>query len=194
LRKANAFDIGVIALGAALNVSVGYLVSALKLPLYLDSIGTVLISALCGWFYGVVVGLSALVVLAVTVAPTIIAYAGTAVVIAGVSALLVRAGFLKNMKTTVIGGILVGLTAAVSSAPVTILLYGGVSLAGSDAVTTLFRAAGMPLWKSVLLGNLITDTADKLITSVVCLMLIRSLPPRLLSRFSGKGFRPADPV
>ena len=39
LSKINALDAGFIAFGAALNVSMGCLVSALKLPLYLDSIG-----------------------------------------------------------------------------------------------------------------------------------------------------------
>ena len=98
MRQFNAFDAGLIALGAALNVSIGYLVSLLKLPLYLDSIGTVFIAALCGWQYGVIVGLSAAVVLAITAIPTIIAYGGTAVIIAILSALFVRFGFLKTVQ------------------------------------------------------------------------------------------------
>ena len=186
MRKINAFDTGLIALGAALNVSIGYLVTLLKLPLYLDSIGTVLISALCGWVYGVVVGLSALIILSLTAAPTIIAYAPTVVVISILSALLSRAGFLKNIKVTILGGLAIGIIAAAVSTPVTTILYGGVSLAGSDAITTLFKASGMPLWKSVLFGSLMTDTADKFITAVICFALIRSLPKRMLMRFSGK--------
>ena len=187
LRKINAFDIGLIALGAALNVSIGYLVSVLKLPLYLDSIGTVLISVLCGWVYGLIAGLSALVILSLTVAPTVIAYAGTALVIATFSAALARTGFLKSLKATIIGGLVIGIAATAASVPVTTLLYGGVSLAGSDAITTVFKATGMPLWESVLLGSLLTDTVDKLITALICLSLVRSLPPRMISRFSGKN-------
>ncbi len=186
MRRINAFDAGLIALGAALNVSIGYLVSILKLPLYLDSIGTVLISVLCGWVYGLIAGLSALLILSLTVAPTVIAYAGTAVVIAVFSALFARAGFLKNLKVTIIGGLVIGIAATAASVPVTTLLYGGVSLAGSDAITTLFKAAGMPLWESVLLGSLITDTIDKLICALICFSLVRSMPPRMLSRFSRK--------
>ena len=186
LRRINAFDIGLIALGAALNVAAGYLVSILKLPLYLDSIGTVLISVLCGWVHGLVVGLSALVILTLTAVPTVIAYAGTAVVIALGSAFMGRFGFLRDVKVTVIGGLIIGIAAAAVSVPVTTLLYGGVSLAGADAITTIFKTAGMPLWKSVLFGSLFTDTFDKIITSLICLTLIRSLPPRMLLRFSGK--------
>ena len=186
MRRINAFDAGLIALGAALNVSIGYLVSILKLPLYLDSIGTILISVLCGWVYGLIAGLSALLILSLTVTPTVIAYAGTAVVIAVLSALFARVGFLKNLKITIIGGLVIGIAATAASVPVTTLLYGGVSLAGSDAITTVFKATGMPLWESVLFGSLITDTVDKLICALICFSLVRSMSPRMLSRFSGK--------
>ncbi|HDY88813.1 MAG TPA: hypothetical protein ENH82_11970 [bacterium] len=184
MRKINAFEAGLIAFGAALNVSIGYLVSILKLPLYLDSIGTILISVLCGWKYGIVVGLSALVIFTLTAVPTVIAYAGSAVIIAVLSAVLAKIGFLKNVKVTIVGGLLIGLAATATSVPVTNYLYGGVSLAGSDAITTFFKATGMPVWKSVLFGSLITDPLDKIATSLICLALVRSLPSHLLDRMS----------
>jgi hypothetical protein len=106
----NAFTAGIIAFGAALNVAIGYLVSMLKLPFYLDSIGTVLISVLGGWMYGVITGLASLMILAVTVAPTVIAYAGTAVLIGVLSALFGRFGFLRSTKVTIAGGVLLGIT------------------------------------------------------------------------------------
>jgi energy-coupling factor transport system substrate-specific component len=179
LPRLKEFDAGLIALGAALNVSVGYLAGILKLPLYLDSIGTILISVLCGWSYGLIVGLSSLVIISLTAVPTVIAYAGTAATVALLSAALARAGFLRTPGATVLGGILIGLAGAATSTPVTTFLYGGVSLAGADAVTTLFKAAGLPLWKSVLFGSLVTDPADKLITSLICYALIKSLPQRI---------------
>ena len=183
LGRINAFEAGLIAFGAALNVSIGYLVNILKLPLYLDSIGTILISVLCGWQYGILVGLSALFVLALTAVPTVIAYAGTTIVIAVVSSILARFGFLKNVAITIVGGLFIGILAAMISVPVTIFLYGGVSLAGSDFITTVFKATGMPVWKSVLLGSLVTDPIDKFVTSLICLTLLRSLPSHILSRF-----------
>ncbi|MCE5252129.1 ECF transporter S component [bacterium] len=186
VRQINAFDAGLIALGAALNVSIGYLVNLLKLPIYLDSIGTVFVAALCGWRYGAIVGLAALVVLSVTAIPTSMAYAGTAIVIALISSGLARFGFLKNIRATIIGGLILGLGAAAASAPVTTLVYGGVSIAGSDAITALFRAMGYPLWKSVIFGKLLIDPLDKLVTALICFSLVQSLPPRMLERLTRK--------
>lgn len=183
LPRLKEFDAGLIALGAALNVSIGYLAGLLKLPLYLDSIGTILITVLCGWTYGLIVALSSLVIISLTAVPTVFAYAGTAATVAILAALLARAGYLRTPGATVLGGLLIGLAGAATSAPITTFLYGGVSLAGADAVTTLFKAAGLPLWKSVLFGSLITDPADKLITSLICYALIKSLPSRMRERF-----------
>jgi energy-coupling factor transport system substrate-specific component len=175
-------DAGLIALGAALNVSIGYLAGLLKLPLYLDSIGTILISVLLGWPHGLIVALSSLIIISLTAIPTVFAYAGTAVTIALLAAALARFGFLRSPGMTVLGGLLIGLAGTATSTPVTTFLYGGVSLAGADFVTTLFKAAGLPLWKSVLFGSLVTDPADKLITSLICFALVRSLPPRMGER------------
>ena len=183
----NAFQACLIAFGAALNVSIGYFVNILKLPLYLDSIGTILISVLCGWRYGIVVGLSALIIMTLTSVPTVFAYAGTVIVIAFVSTAFARVGFLKSVKITVLGGLIIGLASAMASVPVTTFLYGGVSLAGSDAITTLFKATGMPVWKSVLFGSLVTDPIDKLVTSLICLTLVRSLPSHILERLSSNN-------
>ncbi len=185
LRNVNAFDIGLIALGAALNVTVGYLVNILKVPLYFDSIGTVLITALCGWGYGVIVGLSGVIILTVTLVPTVIAYAGTAIVIATMVSVMMRFGFLSSMRMTIIGGILLGLASSAASVPVTTLLYGGVSLAGSDTITTVLKAFGLSLWESVMIGSLFTDITDKICTGIICFVLLKSLPERLRSRISG---------
>jgi len=184
-KRVSAFDIGLMALGAALNVSVGYLVNLFKLPFFLDSIGTVLITALCGWGYGVAVGVSGVLILAITANPTVIAYVGTSFVIATVAALLIRIGFLKTVRMTILGGIVLGIVSSASSAPVTTLLYGGVSLAGSDAITAFLKAFGLPLWKSVLISSVMTDVFDKVCTGIICFMLIRSLPARLLARIKG---------
>jgi energy-coupling factor transport system substrate-specific component len=182
----NAFQAGFIAFGAALNVSVGYLVNILKLPLYLDSIGTILVSVLCGWKYGIVTGLAALIIMTLTSVPTVFAYAGTVVAISLTAAAFARIGFLRSVKITIAGGLVIGLVSSMASVPVTTFLFGGVSLAGSDIITTLFKATGLPVWQSVLYGSLVTDPLDKLATAVICLMLVRSLPDYLLDRLNVK--------
>ena len=83
---------------------------------------------------------------------------------------------------------IVGLFAAIVSAPVTTYLYGGVSLAGADVVTAFFKAMGNTLLESVILGGLATDPVDKLATSLIAFALLKTLPKRIFNRFSNGKF------
>ena len=99
-----------------------------------------------------------------------------------VTSIMARFGFLGTTRATILGGIVIGLSSAFASVPVT-TIFGGFSLAGSDAITAVFKTAGFPLWQSVLFGSLVTDITDKILTAIICLGLFRSLPRRILDRF-----------
>ena len=185
MKRWNTFHLIFLAFCAALNVGVGAIVGIIKLPIYLDSIGTVIAAALGGWLYGAVVGILGVIIAAVAIYPTAPAYAGTAIIIAIVVSLLVKYGFLRSLPMTIVGGLVIGLIAALASSPVTTYLYGGVSLAGTDAVTAFFKATGHTLLESVVLGGLATDPVDKLATSIIVLILLKALPRRLFLRFPG---------
>jgi hypothetical protein len=56
-RDLTTTTLALMAVAIAINIGVGSLVSALKLPIYLDSIGTVLVGALAGPWAGALTGL-----------------------------------------------------------------------------------------------------------------------------------------
>ena len=183
MKRWNTFQLVFLAFCVALNVGIGAIVGLLKLPLYLDSIGTFIAAGIGGWFYGSIVGLLAVLISAIVISPTAPAYAGTAIIIALCVSILVRYGFLKSLTMTIVGGLIVGIISAIVSAPVTTFLFGGVSLAGADAVTAFFRAMGHNLLESVIFGGLATDPVDKLATSLITLSLLKVLPKRLYQHF-----------
>lgn len=183
MKRWDTFQLSFLAFCAALNVGIGAIVGIIKLPIYLDSIGTVIAAALGGWLYGATVGVLAVIIAAVAITPTAPAYAGTAIVIALCASILVKYGFLRATAMTVIGGLVIGVASAIASAPVTTYLYGGVSLAGADAVTAFFKAMGNTLIESVILGGLATDPVDKIATSIIALAILKTLPKRLFQRF-----------
>jgi energy-coupling factor transport system substrate-specific component len=163
--------------GVLINLAVGWLVSAVKLPFFLDSIGTVLITAIAGLRGGIVVGLATVLIGSLYI-PTLWAYAGTAVVIALFTSIMGRFGFVRRIAPTIGYGLLLGVVTAIVSAPVTAFVWQGVSLAGSDVFTALFAAAGKNILDSVILGGLSTDPIDKLITSLVALSVLLRLPTK----------------
>lgn len=189
MKKWGVFQIAFLAFCAAMNLALGAIVGMLKLPLYLDSTGTFIAAALGGWVYGAATGVLAAIVAAVVITPTAPAYAGTAIVIALCVGILVKYGFLRKFIFTIIGGLIIGIVSAIVSSPVTTYLYGGVSLAGADAATAFFRTMGKTLIQSVIMGGLATDPVDKIATSLIAFVLLKSMPKRIFSRFpNGKLF------
>src|SRR4029077_19486566 len=61
--------IALIPVAIAINVAIGALVSALRLPIYLDSIGTVLVGALAGPWAGALTGILANLIWAILPVP-----------------------------------------------------------------------------------------------------------------------------
>jgi len=174
-------QLALIAVGIALNLGLGFVVSALKLPFYLDSIGTVLATALGGLGVGVIVGVLSVIIGSLYV-PTLWAYVFTAVAIAIYTNITLKIGFLRRLVPTLLGGIGLGVIAAIFSAPVTTYVWKGVSLAGPDAITAFVLTTGKTILESVVLGGLATDPIDKIVTSLIAYALLRRIPSSMKLR------------
>jgi energy-coupling factor transport system substrate-specific component len=167
-------NLALVVICIVLNLGIGLIVSKLKLPIYLDSIGTVVATGLGGLWSGIACGVLSVIIGSVYT-PTLWAYAGTMVVIAIYVSLVSSFGYLGKLARTALFGIGLGIVCAIVSAPVTTYIWKGASLSGTDAVAAFFSAKGMTLLVSVILGNLATDPIDKLITSLVALAIVRRL-------------------
>jgi energy-coupling factor transport system substrate-specific component len=169
-----------VTIGAILNLGLGFVVSALRLPLYLDSTGTILATALGGLWAGILCGLFSAIVGSVHT-PTLWAYTGTMLAIAIYTSLVRPFGYLSKLLPTALLGVGLGVVCAIISAPVTTYLWKGNSLSGTDSVTAFFMAKGWSPLLSVILGSLSTDPIDKLLTSLCAFALLKRVPSRLLA-------------
>jgi hypothetical protein len=254
------FSTRVIALmpvAIAINIVLGYTVqTVLKLPIYLDSIGTILVGVLAGpipgaltgilsnliWQYapgigggtigpfaitagviGLLAGLwgrlgiyrsrpatgnqlliaaliaAGLVILIVVpilnnpayTDPNIGGYPSwvytAAIVIAIVAALIVAAFIYVRRDLAGLyvagAGIVTGIIAALVSAPISAIAFGGVTGSGADLLVLALRQGGADVLSASLGQGLFSDPIDKTITSFVVFIIITSLSPRILARF-----------
>lgn len=127
-----------MAVGIGVNVILGQAVaSALKIPIYLDSIGTILVGVLCGPIAGAITGGLGNVLWSYVIPPPFqyqpaAAFAITAVAIGVIAGLLGRAGFLRPRPNRSTAELLVG-------GAVTVGLVGGLAWATSVAYTKAFQ-------------------------------------------------------
>ena len=189
-----------IALGAALNFSIGTIVYLVKLPIYLDSIGTILTALLlapdrtaaflCAWA-------AAWASLAVSglVNPFLPWFALTDIAIALVAALLV-VGAAKTFRDrplrsgpfvaqVLLCGIATGVVSAVVSVPVVVYLFGGVTGSGSAFVVALFLKSGQHLMSAAMLSGLVNDPIDKVLQVLLAALLYRATPTDFIAMLRG---------
>jgi energy-coupling factor transport system substrate-specific component len=174
-----------VAFCIALNLTAGQITAALKIPLYLDSIGTILVAVLVGPWSAIICGSAANLLAAAFGNPSMIFFIPVVVVIGAFTGFLARRGWFRKWYLVVIGGILQGVLAALVSAPISAYVFGGVMMAGTDFLVLYFRSVGHDLLNSVVYQGLSSDPADKLVSYLIVFFLTKNLPQRLLSRLRG---------
>lgn len=174
-----------IAFCVALNLTVGQIAAALRVPIYLDSFGTVLLAVLSGPLSAIVAGSFANILAAAFGNPPMIFFIPVVIIIGGYTGLVAKLGCFRRWYLVTVAGLFLGIPAAAVSALISAYLFGGVTMGGSDFLVLFFRSQGYSLYESTLLQGFVMDPSDKLITYFIVFILVRSLPDRLLRRFPG---------
>ena len=185
MKKAKTWStitLAMIPICLAINYVGAQIAIALKLPMYLDVIGSIMMGAICGPIPGVVLGALSSAINSLS-EPTAIAYIPVTVACGLVAGLLGKAGFMKQLWKSLIAGVLLAVAAVAISSPITAFLYGGISGTGNDVIVLGLQAAGMGLLPATLIATLITEFFDKLLSCWVVFFVVKALSDRQLSKF-----------
>ncbi len=184
-KEVNATTIPLIAFGAALNIVVGQAVQLIKLPLYLDSIGTILIACVIGPLAGMLTGAFANLTLGLFFNYAFIFFIPVTLVIGAFSGLVAKMGVFRRWYTAVPTGLVQGILSAVASAPIAAFMFGGVTMGGTDFLVLYFRAIGKSIIQSAFLQGLAADPVDKAVSYLIVYFLLRRIPRSILIRLPG---------
>lgn len=166
------FDAAVIVLIPAC-IGINYLgklfASVLKLPLWLDSIGTCIGGCLGGPIIGAICGAANNLIYGFSAGDNItLIYALTSLGIGAAAGIMARLGFMKSFPKAILTACAAGLAAVVISTPLNVLFWGGTTgNVWGDAVFAATQAASMPVFLGSLLDEVVVDVPDKLITLIV---------------------------
>lgn len=185
-----------IAAGILLNILLAKVPGLIGAPLFLDSVGTILVAALGGYMPGIVVGVASNAINSIA-DPITIYYSAISVYIALLSTYFSQRGMFSKLRTAMAGALLLALVGGGLGSLLTWSLSGfavgsGISTPYADA---LIDAGGFDPFPAQLLADLGIDVLDKLATMLIVLALLRTMPARLRDRFAlGSACAPGSHV
>ena len=172
----------IIPIAVAVNFVGGQLASLLKLPMYLDTIGTIFCGMLCGPWVGAVAGALTNIVTGIA-NPVNFAFIPVNVMAGLVTGLLARGQMFKTWWKWIISMIIMAFVSIATSAPIVVLVYGGVTGSGTSLITAAAMAAGANIWTAVIGTEGLWTVVDRIISFLIGYLVIKVIPPRTLVKF-----------
>lgn len=172
-----------IPIAIGINIAVGQIVLVLKLPVFLDSIGTVMVAALCGPWAGALTGALSNIIWGVAIDPVALPWWPVAAMIGYMAGRMAQWGFFKSWWKVVVTGFVVALTAAIVSTPIAVYLFGGITASGSSFITAYLLQTGQGIWSAVVSTSFLTEPVDKITTAMIAFAIIQGLPKRTIGGY-----------
>lgn len=172
-----------IPIAIAINIAIGQIVVLLKLPVFLDSIGTVLVAVLCGPWAGALTGALSNTIWGIAIDPGAFPWWPVAAMIGYMAGRMAQWGFFKSWWKVVITGFVVAITAAIVSTPIGVYLFGGITASGSSFITAYLLQTGQGVLQAVLSTNFLVEPVDKITTAMLAFAIIQGLPKRTVGGY-----------
>lgn len=162
--------------GVFINVLLSFLLFKFKIPLFLDTIGTVFVTMLGGSFLGIAVG-----VLTNTLNSFFndisVYYAILNAMIAMCAAFFIRKGYFKKVKGVILFILAAAAIGGILGAVFQMLLIGAPQYESiEEAASTLSRMTGMNSFISFIIVNFFLNILDKGISTGLAILMFRAVP------------------
>ncbi|WP_125713228.1 CD3073 family putative ECF transporter S component [Companilactobacillus kedongensis] len=182
MRNRRVNIVALCGIAVAMNIVLGIITSALGIPLYLDSLGTVLTAVIAGPVAGMIVGGLSNVITGLIYSVSDIPFALVNMSI-GLIVGLVAKKFKFNFLTAVITGLALSFICPAIGTPIGIYVYGGLNGSFSDVLVMSLVKGGTTIFQASFLRNVGSNLIDKIGTLVIGYLLLKAIPMQFLSKF-----------
>ena len=190
MRKITVMQICFLGSATALNVVGANLALLLRLPIYLDSLGTVLSAVMLGPVYGMVPGILSGIISGCTSDVYSFYYIPVQMVVgvmAGVFFQKIRPDSRQFWKV-LLTALCISLPGTIVSSAITAAVFGGITSSGSSLLVQLLHAGGLGMTASVCVVQAITDYLDRIVILFCTVVLYGMLPASLKQKVQKGNF------
>lgn len=182
MRNRKVYVVVFCGICVAMNIVLGIITSALGIPLYLDTLGTVLSAAIIGPVPGIIVGALSNIITGLMYSVSDIPFCLVNMAV-GLIVGLVAKKFNFTIVSAVITGLVLSFVCPAIGTPIGIYVYGGLNGSASDVLVMSLVQAGKDIFQASFLRNVASNLIDKVGTCIVGWALIRAIPMRFLENF-----------
>ncbi|HEN2521475.1 TPA: ECF transporter S component [Streptococcus agalactiae] len=183
MTKSPARLISFISIAIAINLVGANLALFLRLPIYLDTIGTLLIAVILGpWYAASTAFLSALINWMTTNIFSLY-YSPVAIVVAIITGILIK----RNCKPSSLlwKSLIISLPGTIIASVITVILFKGITSSGSSIIAQFLHGIGLDMTSSLILVQVGTDYMDRLISLILVfstITLLKKHSPNLINQ------------
>lgn len=180
-QQISVFKICLLGLAVCINLLGGQLALILRLPIYLDSIGTMMIGALCGPIYGMLPNLLSGVILGMTTDIYSLYFAPVGMIVGLMSGLVWRCRSQARWWPAA-AALFITVPGTVLSSLICAKLFGGITSSGSTVLVQLLARTPLGMTAGVFAVQIVTDYLDRLISLMLVIRLLQILPDHVLRK------------
>lgn len=187
MKKIKTLELCIMALGIAINFIGGTAALALRLPIYLDTIGTIMIGALLGPFYGMITGLTSGLISGITTDIFALYFSPVQIITGLMAGLLFRTTYMKKWKLP-IGALAITIPGTIVSSVIAAIIFGGITSSGSSIIVQLLNKFGINMTFSIFIVQIATDYLDRCVGIILTCAVLAGLPSKFKNLLKGKEY------
>ncbi|HHV3295282.1 TPA: ECF transporter S component [Streptococcus agalactiae] len=183
MTKSPARLISFISIAIAINLIGANLALFLRLPIYLDTIGTLLIAVILGPWYAVSTAFLSALINWMTTDIFSLYYSPVAIVVAIITGILIK----RNCKPSSLlwKSLIISLPGTIIASVITVILFKGITSSGSSIIAQFLHGIGLDMTSSLILVQVGTDYIDRLISLILVfstITLLKKHSPNLINQ------------
>lgn len=174
-----------VPVGIGINVLGGMLATSLKLPVFLDTIGTILSAAILGPWWGALTG-GITNVIGSLQSPADMWFAVVNIAVGLIVGFISRNYGFKKIAPVLVAGIVIAIVSPIIGTLIATYVYGGLTGGGIDIIVAGLMKSGQSVFVSSFIPRLGSNLIDKILSVFVVMFIVKALPRALQGFASGK--------
>ncbi len=163
-----------------INFIGAFLALSLRLPIYLDSIGTIASALAFGPVSGMIVGALTSILNGFLFDPTSFYYLPVQLLLGLLTGILFKNHRFQGLRS-ILYIFLITLLCSIVSSIITAFVFSGITSSGSSYVVAVLHNVGLNLFSAVFSTQIFTDLIDKYLSFFLAFLILKIIPKSLLN-------------